>query len=73
MLGAFAAVLLKGASALKRAEGTRAAVYVGAGMIALLIMMQFESYNATVFYVPLALLFYSEDFAEEGRGDCLKA
>lgn len=73
MLGAFTAVLLKGASALKRAEGTRAAVYVGAGMIALLIMMQFESYNATVFYVPLALLFYSEDFAEEGRGDCLKA
>ena len=68
MLGVFWGIIFKGAQALKRAAGTKAAVYTGAGMTALLIMMQFESYNATVFYVPLILLFYSALPAQERNG-----
>lgn len=72
MLGMFVRVLLNGAKTLRSASGSKAVIYTGAGLFALLVMMQFESYNATVFYVPLALMFYSASLEAEEKGNDLK-
>ena len=72
MLGMFGRVLLNGAKTLRSAAGSKAAIYTGAGLFALLVMMQFESYNATVFYVPLALMFYSAGLEAEEKGNDLE-
>ena len=70
MLVVFGGYLLEGAKILKRAEKTDAAIYVSACVCTFLIMMQFESYNTTLFYVIFILMFHIEKF-RENRKDLL--
>ena len=67
MLIMFFLFLAGGNRILRKAEKTKAAVYISACVCAFLVMMQFESYNTPLFYVPFILMFHAEKFSESRK------
>ena len=67
MLIMFFCFLAGGDRILQKAEKTKAAVYISACVCTFLVMMQFESYNTTLFYVPFILMFHADKFSESRK------
>lgn len=53
----FGCMMYSGRNMLQRFCETKGALYISACMVSLFLMMQFESYNTTVFFVPFLVMF----------------
>nr|WP_296156243.1 O-antigen ligase family protein [uncultured Blautia sp.] len=61
----FGSMVYSGRNILQKFGETKGALYISACMISLFLMMQFESYNTTVFWVPFLVMFQTGEVVEE--------
>ena len=65
MTAVFGSMVYSGRNILQKFGETKGALYISACMISLFLMMQFESYNTTVFWVPFLVMFQTGEVVEE--------
>ena len=63
----FACMIYSGRNILRKFRETKGALYISVCMISLFLMMQFESYNSTVFFVPFLVLFQMGEVVTEEK------
>lgn len=61
----FGSMVYSGRNILHKFGETKGALYISACMISLFLMMQFESYNTTVFWVPFLVMFQTGEVVKE--------
>ena len=61
----FGSMVYSGRNILQKFGETKGALYISACMISLFLMMQFESYNTTVFWVPFLVMFQTGEVVKE--------